>query len=104
LTGRRAPNSQKGIDAATIRSIQRMLGAGMLPHAEIAREAGVSTNMVSDVAAGRRQAVTMGRPPLADDERFLAEPIRCSVCRAKISIVPCRACRTRRETGEEKFV
>lgn len=94
---RRVINSQRGIDASTIRSIQRMLATGILSNIGIAREAGVSPNTVSDVASGKRQAVTMIRPDLEKGERFLREPIRCSGCHAMISVAPCRACRVRRE-------
>jgi len=90
-------NSQRGIDATTIRSIQRMLATGILSHVEIGREAGVSPNTVSDVASGKRRAITLTPPILGDGERFLPEPIRCSVCRATISVIPCRACAATRE-------
>ena len=93
----RIRNARSGIDATTIRMIQRMLDVGILGYAEIAREAGVSTNTVGDVARGKRQAVTLSRPVLAKGEQFLAQPIRCGVCRALISVVPCRACNARRE-------
>jgi len=92
---RRVPNSKPGIDASTIRMIQRMLAAGVLNHQAIAREAGVSTNTVSDVATGKRQAVTTTRVTLDEGEQFLAEPIRCGACGALISVTPCRACRAR---------
>lgn len=92
-TQRRVLNVQPGIDAATIRSVQRMLAVGILRHGEIAREAGVSANLVADVAAGRRRAVTLSRPLLDDGERFLPSPIRCSGCGASISVLPCRTCR-----------
>ena len=91
----RVRNARSGIDATTIRMIQRMLEVGILGYAEIAREAGVSTNTVGDVARGKRQAVTLLRPVLAKGEQFLAQPIRCGVCLASISVVPCRACNTR---------
>lgn len=93
----RLPNSQSGIDAATIRTIQRMLAAAILPHEEIAREAGVSVNTVSDVATGKRIPVTLSWLPHSKDERLVREPIRCSVCHAMLSVVPCRACRARRQ-------
>jgi DNA-binding CsgD family transcriptional regulator len=92
-SGRRVPNSQHGIDATTIRMIQRMLAAGILGQVKIARAAGVSPNTVGDVAAGRRKAIRLAKPVLDEGETFLPEPIRCSVCRATISVVPCRACR-----------
>jgi hypothetical protein len=96
-TGRRIPNSKPGIDASTIRMIQRMLAAGILNHVAIAREAGVSTNVVSDVASGKRKAVTTKRLHPAEGEQFLPEPTRCRDCGALISITPCRACRARLE-------
>jgi len=95
-SGRRAANDQVPLEAADIRRIQRMLDVGLLNHQQIAREAGVSGNAVAGVASGKRRAVTLVRPILNVGERFLPEPIRCSVCRARISVVPCRACRAKR--------
>jgi len=89
---RRVPNTKPRIDATTIRMIQRMLAAGILSHVDIAREAGVSSNTVSDVASGKRKAVTLLPPKINAGERFLAEPIRCGDCGAMISVAPCRAC------------
>lgn len=94
-SSRRMPNTKSGIDASTIRMIQRMLAAGILNHKAIAREAGVSPNVVSDVASGKRKAVTSKRLHPANGEEFLPEPIRCRDCGALISIAPCRACRAR---------
>jgi hypothetical protein len=68
-----------------------------LPDA-IAREAGVSPNTVTDVACGRRVAITLAKPILNDGERFLPDSIRCSGCHAMISVAPCRACRAKRES------
>jgi hypothetical protein len=65
-----------------------MLAVGMLSPKEIAREAGVSKNIVTAVAGGKRMAITAGAPALDVDQRFLPEPIRCSVCHALVSIVP----------------
>lgn len=101
---RRIPNAQKGHDAVTIRMVRRMLDGGMLRHVEIAREVGVSTNMVTDVARGKRLPISMCNPYLQEGERFLPEPIRCSVCRALISVVPCRACYTRRQAFKKNSV
>ena len=70
---------------------------GWLSHREIAREAGVSVNAVGDADGGKRLAVTLSPPILSDGEEFLRRPIRCPVCRARISTVPCRACGARRE-------
>ena len=86
-----------GLDASTIRMIQRMLAVGILGHKAIAREAGVSPNMVTDVANGKRKAVTLSRPQLDEEEQFVREPIRCDQCGALISVVPCRACCARQE-------
>ena len=94
---RRILHARRGIDATTIRMIRRMLDVGILNHVEIAREAGVSPNTVSDVANGKRPALTLVHPTLDEGERFLSEPIRCSVCGGLISVVPCRACRVTRE-------
>jgi hypothetical protein len=90
---------QPGVDAATIRMIQRMLAVGILNYRQIAREAGVSPHIVEQVATGKRPPLSTERLRAFKDlrERFLPEPIRCSVCSAKIAIVPCRACRARRE-------
>jgi len=70
---------------------------GWLSHRGIAREAGVSANAVGYVASGKRLAVTLSPPILSDGEEFLPGPIRRPVCRAQISVVPCRACEARRE-------
>jgi hypothetical protein len=92
------------LDSATIRMIQRLLDAHWLDFGEIAREVGVCQPIVEDVAAGKRPAITTERPFTFDDlaERFVEETIRCSVCGATLNIVPCRACRTRRESCDEK--
>ena len=94
------------VDSATIRMIQRLLAAHWLDFGEIAREAGVSQAVVEDVAAGRRPAITSERPFVFKDleERFVEESIRCSVCGAMLSIVPCRACRRRRESCDDKKI
>jgi hypothetical protein len=91
----RAPNHSDGVDTATIRMIARMLQMKQLTCRQIAREAGVSLNIVEDVAMGRRTPITKGRPIIFKDlgERFLENPIRCAHCGAMISITPCRACR-----------
>lgn len=94
-TGRRLNSTPCEIDAATIRRIQRMLAVGWLSRNEIAREAGVSRNLVSEVARGKRKAQTLRQQSVAAGEVFLARPIRCGKCGALLSIVPCRACRTR---------
>jgi hypothetical protein len=80
-------------DAATIRMVQRMLEVGILPQVQIGREVGVSEKTVSDIAAGRRKAVTTERPALCRGEQFVRKTVRCRRCGAKISVVPCRACR-----------
>lgn len=92
-SGQRAPNSQRGLEATTIRRIQRMLDVGWLNSQQIAREAGVSADIVGRVASGKRKALTLARPRLSRGERFLREPIRCRGCHALLSVVPCRACR-----------
>jgi DNA-binding CsgD family transcriptional regulator len=101
---RPVPNMQRGIDAVTIRMVQRMLAAGVLRQGEIAREVGISSNMVAEVAHGKRLPVSTWRPYLQEGERFLPAPIRCSVCRANISVVPCRACQARREAAAKKII
>jgi len=98
-------NSQRGVDAATIRMIERMLQVGMLRNRHIAREAGVSENIVEQVAAGTRLAVSTERPFVFEDlgERLLAKPRRCWGCGAPLAIVPCRTCRARRERLAPRF-
>lgn len=98
VVGQRLFNHLRGIDAATIRMIQRMLQVNMLPQRQIALETGVSTRMVEMVAAGERLPVSTEHPFVFKDlgERFLATPIRCTHCGAMISIAPCRACRALR--------
>jgi hypothetical protein len=88
----RKPKAQIRLEATTIRQIQRMLAVGMLSHAEIARQAGVSDTTVDDVAAGKRIAVSLAVPVLSDWELFLNEPIRCRGCAGLVSVIPCRAC------------
>ena len=90
-------NRQNTVDAATVRMVQRMLVVGQLNHREIAREAGVSETLVVRIARGKRLAVTTTRFQLAEGERLLPERTRCSVCGAKNFIVPCRACKSRRQ-------
>ena len=92
-------NTQRGIDAATIRMIERMLKVGMLNHRHIAREAGVSESIVERVETGERLAVSTERLLVFEDlgERLLAEPRRCWGCGAPLAVVPCRICRARRE-------
>ena len=96
---RRAIKPSRAIDAATIRMIQRMLEVRILSPGQIAREAGISGNVVNQVAKGQRSAVSTERPYVFKDleERFLPESIRCSGCHGMIAIVPCRVCRARRE-------
>ena len=96
--GSRYSHRQNTTDVATVRMIQRMLEVGILRYTEIAREVGVSKNFVIRVAQGKRVPLDTSRPSLAAGERFLPMPIRCSVCRRKLSIVPCRACRAVRES------
>ena len=95
LFRRRARNRPRGVEATTIRMIQRMLQVGMLPRREIAREAGVSLNVVERVASGKRLLVNSGRPVVFKDlgERCLKKSILCKQCGGTIFIVPCRACR-----------
>jgi len=87
-----AANPSRGVDAATIRMIQCMLAVRWLNFGQIAREAGVSRNVVEKVARDERPVVSTERPFVFQDlgEKFLPEPIRCSGCHAMISIVPCQ--------------
>jgi hypothetical protein len=94
------PSRPNTADMATIRMIQRMMQVGILRHREIAREAGVSPNLVSLVATGKRIPLDTARPPLVEGERFMETPVRCPDCGRRLSIVPCRACRANRESQE----
>ena len=100
-TERRVHNRQPGVDAVTIRMIQRMIDVGILNYGEIAQEAGVSRGVVEGLATGKREPVSTERPIVFKDlgERALPKPIRCSGCRATITVVPCLVCRARRESG-----
>ena len=91
-------NRLRGIDAATIRMIQRMLQVKMLSQRQIGRETDVSTRIVEMVAAGKRLPVSTERPFIFKDlgERFVEKRVRCTDCGAMLSIVPCRACRALR--------
>jgi len=93
LYARHVRNRQKAVDVSVIRMIQRMLAVGILNHRQIAREAGVSINFVTQIASGDRTAVSTLRPVLSDGERFVPESVRCSKCGRKIYVVPCWACR-----------
>jgi hypothetical protein len=99
-TGARVANSQKGLPATTIRRIQRMLDVKILPYDTIAREAGVSGNMVGLVARGMRLPISARRPYLTEGEQFVPEGVRCGTCGATILVLPCRACCAR---GEENI-
>jgi hypothetical protein len=92
------PRLYQFIDAATIRMIQRMHAAGILRQGQIAREAGVSPQIVEDVVVGKRRAVSCHRPHIFRDldEKFLERSVQCKECQAMIEIIPCRACRARR--------
>ena len=103
-SAQRFPNCHNFVDAVTVRRIQRMLDVSWLNHSQIAREVGVSPNFVTEVAQGERLPISTERPVLDKGERFLQAPIRCSVCRALVSIVPCRACRTRRARGVDSLL
>jgi len=101
---RNIPNTQRGVDATTIRRIRRMLDVGMLNHKEIARFAGVAPNTVTRIAQGKCLPVPRSAPYLQPDERRLLEPVRCSVCHGLLLVAPCRACRTRRAVAAKKSV
>jgi hypothetical protein len=92
-TGRRVRNIQRGVDVATIRRIQRMLVVGQLNHQEIAREAGVSANLVADVASGKRAPVSHCQPVLDQGESYVRHAHRCRGCGGLLVVIPCRACR-----------
>ena len=92
----RPAHTRSGVEATTIRRIQRMLEVGWLEPTEIAREAGVSLNVVAEVATGRRDAISTTHATLDKGERFLARPVRCEECGGLISVLPCRVCRVER--------
>ena len=92
---RRAANSSRGIDAVTIRRIERMLAVGWLEHGQVAREAGVSANTVSKIACGKRLVSTARFKKSPKGQLILRNPIRCRHCGALVHIVPCQACYTR---------
>jgi hypothetical protein len=89
----------RGVEAAEIRMIQRLLQVGMLKPSEIAREVGVSRDVVEQVAIGRRIFASTERPLIFRDlgEQFSVVPKRCGECGARISISPCRTCRALRK-------
>ena len=93
LYARHVRNRQNAVDGSVVRMIQRMLAVGILNHSQIAREAGVSINFVTQIANGDRTAVSTLRPVLNDGERFVPESVRCGGCGRRIYVVPCRACR-----------
>ena len=93
LYARHVRNRRKAVDVSVIRMIQRMLAVGILNHGQIAREAGVSINFVTQIAKGDRTAVSTLRPVLSDGERFVPESVQCGECGRRIYVVPCRACR-----------
>jgi hypothetical protein len=72
--------------------IRRMLDAGRLNYAEIAREAGVSESSVSVVARGVRHLGTGIPPHLDGAERYVPEGARCPHCGSLVVVLPCRAC------------
>jgi hypothetical protein len=91
--GFKEPKEQ--IDHATVRMIERLLGVGLLSYPEIAREVGVSKNTICAIATGRRAAIALARPRLNVGETFMPQPIRCSACGGRLTVVPCRACQAR---------
>ena len=97
LHARHVHNRQRAVDVSVIHMVQRMLAIGILNHRQIAREAGVSPNLVARIAGGRRVAVSTIRPVLNEGERFLPEPIRCGQCGRRICVIPCRACLAERQ-------
>jgi transcriptional regulator with XRE-family HTH domain len=91
----RAANGTQGIDAITIRRIERMLAVGWLEQEQVAREAGVSPNTVSEIALGRRPYFAARYRKSPKGQLILRDPIRCLGCGALVNIVPCQACYTR---------
>ena len=89
----------RGVEAAEIRMIQRLLEVGVLKPSVIAREVRVSRDVVEEVACGKRIFASTERPLIFRDlgEQFFVVPKRCGECGARISIVPCRTCRALRK-------
>jgi hypothetical protein len=100
------PKPHQGVDAATVRMIQRMLEVGMLSQKEIAREVGTSMFLVKKIALQQRVAVSTDKPHVFADlgERFHESPPRCGVCGTKIEITPCRICRARKRKISQESV
>lgn len=96
-TDKQLRSPSNGVDAATVRRVQRMLQSGWLPVRQIAIEAGCSLDLVYAIRAGRREAVTTDRPLLNPGERFVRRPVRCKLCGGLTSVLPCRTCRAERQ-------
>ena len=103
LFARHVRHRQNAVDASVVRMVQRMLLVGILNHRQIALEAGVSPNFVTQIASGRRAAVSTLQPILSKGERFVPEPIRCGGCGRRIVVTPCRICRALRRKHSEKI-
>ncbi len=100
----RVANSAQGIDAVTIQRIERMLAVGWLEQEQVAREAGVSPNTVSEIALGRRPVSTTRCRKSLNGQFALRDPIRCNSCGASVYIVPCQACYARLITAIDQVV
>ena len=100
----RVAKSAQGIDAMTIRRIERMLAVGWLEQEQVAREAGVSPNTVSEVALGRRPVSTARYRQSPKGQLVLRDPIRCDYCGALVYIVPCQVCYTRLVTAVDNVL
>jgi hypothetical protein len=94
------PDRPNAMDSSVVRMVQRMVAVGFLNHREIAREAGVSINFVTQIADGDRTAVSTLRPVLSDGEQIVPESARCGGCGRTIYVVPCRACRANDFAGQ----
>ncbi len=91
----RVVRSIRDVDVSSIRLVQRMLAGGWLNQEQIAREAGVSPNIVYDIALGRRPSSMLSHMEVGPTQVFLPDPMRCAGCGALLNVAPCHACYTR---------
>jgi hypothetical protein len=94
--GRRFARAYTAVSVVLVRQIQRMLQAKWLNYDEIAREAGVCSNVVARIDAGRLSRTQFVQPVLSRGETWVPELTRCPDCGAQINVVPCRVCALQR--------
>lgn len=76
-----------------ILSIRDLLAEGRLSKRKIAQKTGVSFDTVNQVALGNR---ILTQPRKGTEFVFLTDAVRCPTCGDFIQIVPCIACRARK--------